>query len=210
LWFKATLEKVISTTFPNECAVCGKSIHFSKLLCDECREEVFKGGPRINPEPHKGYELYYYGKYEGRLRELILAYKSGRWRLKKILSELFIRMFEYFPPFPTLVYVPSTLGSVEEKGFDHMEMIAKDLKRKTGMILKNSLKVVSDVRQMGKSAKERRESLGRYTADFPDFTNVTLIDDVYTTGTTVRDAVHALRESGVKDIRVYVIAKGGR
>ncbi len=178
-------------------------------MCESCYEKLLSKGPAVTVERHKSYDLHYYSYYEGELKELILSYKKGRWRVYKILSELFSRLFEYFQPYPVITYVPSTSVSIEYRGFDHMKLIARDLSKRYGMMLRSSLIPVKNERQIGKSKRDREKLFGKYEARCTAF-EVTLIDDVYTTGATISDAVRALRESGVRNISVYVLAKSKR
>ena len=186
--------------------MCGREIDALSLICDRCESEVFSSGPSVKPEELGCCKVYYFSSYEGKLRDLILSYKSGRWRLHKILSKIFLKLFEYYPPYPILTYVPSPLSSIEERGFDHMKLIAKYLSKKSGLILRKALIPVKDERQYGKSAKERKKLSGKYHSDYKS-KEVTLIDDVYTTGATIRDAARALRKSGVEKVKVYTLAK---
>ena len=167
-------------------------------------------GPSLEIEEKRGYTIYHYGPYDGKLRDLILSYKSGRWRLSEILAKLYLEIFEYYPPPPILVYVPSTLGSIEKRGFDHMELLAKRVAKVSGLVLSRSLEVVSEERQLGKSGFERRKDRLRYIAEFPGGREVTLIDDVMTTGSTIREASKALLDSGVERVKVYVLARSER
>ncbi len=196
--------------FPNECAICEKRITPFELLCESCEKEVFRMGPSLEIEKKRGYIVHHYGPYDGKLRDLILSYKSGRWRLSTILVKLYLKLFEYYPPPSILMYVPSTLGSIEKRGFDHMEILARKLAKISGMVLSRSLKVVSEERQMGKSGIERKRDLSRYVAEFPGGREVALIDDVITTGSTIREASKALLDSGVEMVKVYVLAKSKR
>lgn len=203
---KDNLEKVLSFFFPNECAVCGRSVMPTSLVCDECKDKIFSAGPYVKPERLRCCELYYFSNYDGELRELILSYKSGRWRLHKVLSEIFLRIFEYYPPHPVLTYIPATLSSIEDRGFDHMKLIAKHLSKMSGLILKKALVPTKDERQYGKSSEERKALSGKYISNCKS-KEVTLIDDVYTTGATIRDAVAALKRSGVENVKVYTLAR---
>ncbi len=203
---KDNLEKILNFFFPNECAVCGKIVSPSSLICERCESEIFSSGPSVKPEKLGCCDVHYFSTYSGKLRELILSYKRGRWRLHKILSELFLKLFDYYPPYPVLTYVPATLSSLEERGFDHMEMIAKNLSKRYGFVLKRALIPMKDERQYGKSARDRKSLSGKYRSDCRS-KEITLIDDVYTTGATVKNAVSALKMSGVENVKVYVLAK---
>ena len=210
---ETALEETLKFFFPNECAVCGRETSPFRLVCEECGRALLLRGPMVRKIEKKGYTLHAYGEYSDELRSVILSYKGGRWRISSILSDLYMKIFEYFPPKGALTFIPSTLESIEERGFDHMEIITKRVAKRTGIPFERCLEVASEWRQIGRSGRERRKMRGRFISKC-DEERVALLDDVYTTGSTVEDAVEALRSSGVKVIDVYVLAlskgRGGR
>ena len=204
--FKVGLEKVLNEILPNECVSCGRRISPFEMLCQVCKDEL--RGPHPLVEKHRGYELNYFSRYEGVLKKIILAYKNGRWRLYRTLGDLYLRIFEYFPPdSDSLLYIPSTFEALEVRGFDHMKLLARYVSRRSGLPLSNSLISVSQSRQMGRGSRSRMENVGRFDAVGYPGGRVALLDDVYTTGTTVRDAIFALKKRGVSEVKVYVLAK---
>ncbi len=202
---ETALEEALKLFFPNECAVCGREISPFKLICEGCEKSLLSSGPMVRKIEKKGYTLHVYGEYSGELRSIILGYKSGRWRISSILSDLYLRIFEYFPPKGVLTFIPSTLESIEERGFDHMEIITKRVAKRTGIPFERCLEVASEWRQIGRSGRERRKARGRFISRCGE-DRVALLDDVYTTGSTVENAIEALKSSGVKVIDVYVLA----
>ncbi len=162
-------------------------------------------------ERHRGYDLFFHSFYEGPLRDAIISYKSGRWRLKNFLSDLITGVMEFFEvDFDSIVPVPPTLSSLEERGFDHMLSIAKEVSKRTGKRIVRALVQIGEERQVGKGSLERRKAVYRFEMVSYPGERVALLDDVYTTGSTIRGCVSALREGGVEKVYVFVLARTRR
>jgi len=210
LSIKDAAEKILSVALPNACAICGRAISPFGMICQSCESDIKRLGPNLTLEKHKDFYLAYYGFYEGILRDLIISYKSGRWRLGKAISKLCINTIEKLIEKPfDVVYIPATLTSLEDRGFDHVKLIAKEISKYFNAHLVKSLYPVIEDKQSGKSGQERKEVKEKYIFR-GNIKNkrLILIDDVYTTGTTVRNAIDAIRKVE-NDLEIYtcVIAK---
>lgn len=205
---KVALEKVLSYALPNHCAVCGRPITPFRLLCEDCFERLHSMGPVLKAERHRGYVLRYYSRYESPLSDVIVSYKSGRWRLAYVLVDLFERLFEKQPPSAGIIApIPATEHSLHSKGYDHMGLLARILAKRLNRKLQRSLVVVRDLRQAGKSGNERKRLKGKFEAVGKVPKELILIDDVFTTGTTVENAIEVLEAGGAKKIEVYTLAR---
>ena len=116
-----------------------------------------------------------------------------------------------------LIPVPLHKNRLRKRGFNQAELIAEILGQLLHLPLeKNLLERTRDTKsQIGmKSAKEREENVkssisireGRESL-LSQYQNVILVDDVYTSGSTMKEAMQALRRSGAKNITAFVIAK---
>lgn len=115
-----------------------------------------------------------------------------------------------------LIIVPIPLHSekLQTRGFNQAELIARSFCQITGHKLDNSLhRTRSTIAQFGLSKSARAENvagaftLAQRTTLKPD-TTVLLIDDIYTTGATVREAATALRFQQINVCGVAVVATG--
>jgi ComF family protein len=163
-----------------------------------------------------------YGSYEGGLRDLIHLLKYERVRpaagvLGRMLAEVVMPLVSRSDMKQTLVVpVPLHQGKQRQRGFNQAELIA-------GAMLKNlpawPLKLhASGLQrrratdsQTGLSRAQRRENLGgAFVAPFPSEIagrDVLLVDDVYTTGTTVSECARVLRRAGAKQVWVATVAR---
>ncbi len=159
--------------------------------------------------------LFHRAKYEGIISEFIRAYKySQHSSLATLFSELLSELFQIFPPLPNSVItsVPITFDSFKVKGFDHVRLIGEKLSNKTGLPFLNILEVISQrEKQVGSSKYERRSLVnGKYGVKkemlYKTSGNIILIDDVFTTGSTVNECAKVLKLAGARSVYVYTIA----
>ncbi len=211
------LSEVIDLFFPKICPVCGKIIDQNKIICYECESKI----PPLNREKFVGGkwyfdELFYRASYGSIVGEIIRSYKyKHHISLDRILADFFIEMLEAFP-YPhhaVLTTVPITFNSYKEKGFDHMELIAKKISKSTGLKFLKLLDVVRQQKsQVGSSIEERQKIIsGKYAVRIDNFYitsgDIILLDDVFTTGSTVNECAKILKEAGAKHVWVYALAK---
>ncbi len=172
---------------PALCALCAPSPR-------EAQTFVLDGVP--------GFAL---GPYAGALRRAIVAMKHGeRDPLDAFAGLLAERaMLE-----GTLVPLPTSRGRAAERGFDQSVEIARRI------ALRRSIPFAQVLRkhrgpQEGLNRRERLASVDRFrirNGVAPPAT-VTLLDDVCTTGATLRDAIRALSEAGTRVQRFVVLAR---
>ena len=96
------------------------------------------------------------------------------------------------------------------RGFNQSDEICKPLRKATGLpVLRSVRRVRATPSQSGLSATERRKNLRaafRLTAKVVA-KHVVIVDDVITTGTTVRAVARVLFEAGVERVSVLAIAR---
>lgn len=200
---------ILDLLFPNRCLLCERSIRMSELICENCMAEL-SNGPISLCEKNELFEAYFYGRYESKLRELILLYKNAHhWRLHGILASLIVKTIERYPPAAqNITWVPSSLLSLEERGFDTMKLIAKAVSKKTHIPTKPVLESCSRSNKRGMTYQERRESVkGSFIAIRKLDEGIVLIDDVFTTGSTIKECAKVLKEAGARSVTVYCIAR---
>jgi len=162
-----------------------------------------------------------YGSYDGGLRDLIHLLKYNGVRpaghvLGRMLAEAFAKLEAEFGPDQVLVIpVPLYKGKRRQRGFNQAESIAR-------AALKNSpdrLRLVTDVlvrtratqSQIGLTSHQRRENMrGAFAvARAAEVTGreILLVDDVYTTGTTVTECARVLGKAGAAKVWVATVAR---
>jgi len=108
-----------------------------------------------------------------------------------------------------LCFVPATAGAYARRGFDHMELVARDLSCMVGVPLADVLArhAASDQRGLGKAERERNLAGTVEVVGDVAGLSVLLADDVITTGSSVRACANALLERGARDVSVCALAR---
>ena len=97
-------------------------------------------------------------------------------------------------------FVPATAAAYRRRGFDHMELVARELCRQAGLPLMDVLarRPSRDQRELGQ--QERAANLTGTVDVVDDVSGLRLLvlDDVVTTGSTVRESARALLARGAE------------
>ncbi len=112
-----------------------------------------------------------------------------------------------------IVPVPLHPKRKKERGFNQAQIIAKELARIKGIELRDKLLVkTKNVRpQTSLRIEERAENVsgafGVAKGERIKEKVLLLVDDVYTTGSTIRECSSVLREAGVKEVKALTVAQ---
>lgn len=112
-----------------------------------------------------------------------------------------------------MVPIPLSNAKLKKRGYNQSEILAKELSNKFGFPVKNLLKKVKDTNtQVGKSNTERKlniknafELLNLKSSILGQ--NIFLVDDVVTTGSTLKEAANILKRNGVKRVIGLALAR---
>lgn len=153
------------------------------------------------------------GEYAGNLQRLVLDWKNrGQFIHTPVLGRALapaVREFshEHGHDGLRLAPVPSRLGSRLRRGEDHTGLLVKELSALTGIAAAGIGGRLSSS-QSGKGARQRRRR--HFEPDRRPYgagdTGLVLVDDVVTTGSTLRAIAEGLRDADVPVIGAVVLA----
>lgn len=202
----------------NICSICGERVLSSYavpdsdglLRCPVCRriERPFE-------------RAVAYGSYDGGLRELIHLFKYNGVRpaagvLGRMLAECLSTLDPCFEQATvTVIPVPLYKGKRRRRGFNQAELIAKAALKLAGERWQLANEVLQRIRetqsQVGLTNHQRRENMrGAFAvtrAPLVTGRDILLVDDVYTTGTTVSECARVLRRAGAARVWVATVAR---
>jgi ComF family protein len=156
---------------------------------------------------------YFFGNYDGPLRKLIQIFKYGKVEsLAGPLSALLARAVPRDQNFDVVIAMPMHWRKQWERGFNQAELLARPIARRYGLRLAANLRRKRyTAPQAGLSEAGRRQNLkGSFTVARPAEIagkRVLLIDDVFTTGATLRAATAALKSAGAARVGALTLAR---
>ncbi len=174
-------------------------------LCTVCRESL------VNFDT-----VYSFGSYEGPLRELIHLFKYGKVEtLAAPLSRLLSRTLPLDQRFDLVIAMPMHWRKRWERGFNQAELLAGPIAKRYGIKLSTNLRRKRHTKaQAGLTEAQRlANTKGSFLIRRPEALNekrVLLVDDVFTTGATLRAAAAALKKAGAAHVSALTLARVDR
>jgi ComF family protein len=199
------IERAIDILFPPQCAACDR---VGSGLCADCA-----------PPPGaavafalNGLPCAALGPYDGALRTAVLACKHGRRDVVETLARLIAARFglRLAELRSTLVPVPTTRARRKERGFDQGVLLATGIARRLGIPVAAVLEHVAGHPQHGRNRAARLDTANRFRClDVRAVAGqtVVIVDDVATTGATLRDAAATLAHAGAHLLGALVVAR---
>ncbi len=203
----------------NVCRVCLGSIAlFDTLFCAVCGARL-PGNAKIC-HPAAQYMLASAASYRNdAVQKLIWRLKYGKLRaaavpLAGLLAQYLTALDYHFLGF-TIVPVPLHADRLEERGFNQAELLAQSVAAHLQLPLVTDaltrVKATPAQAKMRDRAERSANLEGAFAVD-PHGTavagkNILLVDDVFTTGATISEAVKTLRIAGAKTIIALTVAR---
>lgn len=154
----------------------------------------------------------FHGLYRESLRHMLLRLKfDGHLYLAPLLGSFLLQAAQCLPQPDALVAVPQYPAHLRQRGYNQAHELAKALHVQTGLALSPGLlcRTRPGPAQIGLSARLRPENVRHSFAAAPQVKGlrVWLVDDVMTTGSTLRSAGLALLKAGAKRVDVLMVAR---
>ena len=192
------------------CPVCGAP--FGQLICTECEKDWemracvaamgFHGAPA---------------------RMVSCLKDAHELRLAPVIAQALLTALEEAAAWPAadgrprvdlaaldaVCFVPATAEAYRRRGFDHMELVSQNLAPALGLPLYDVLvrAASKDQRELGRAQREENLAGTMRTVQDVSGLDLLLVDDVVTTGSSVREAARTLLAAGAASVTACALAR---
>ena len=208
--------------FPKFCLNCQREGSF---LCEDCKAILDISSSHQKFQTGNLSDLYYPLEYKNPLiKNLIKHFKYEPFikELAKDLTSLIINHFQLLDKKPSflkknpnyvLVPVPLEKRKLKWRGFNQSEEIGKEISKFLNIPLINDIlfKIKETPPQVELSEKEREENIKEVfiirNREKILGKKILLVDDIYTTGSTMEECSQVLKKAGATEVIGIVIAR---
>ncbi len=224
---------ILDLLFPKKCLSCGKEnvffcedcfslidinpfkyclcelpqkIYFEKQ-CPRCQKNALDGLYSATNFNQKQVQILIHNfKYKNQIKELCFPLAL------LILTHLYFIAI-YFPPNSILMPVPLFIKRKKRRGFNQAEEIGKVISEKMGIPFSfdNLIRIRNTKPQVGLNKNERLENIKNAFVVLDEKKVkgkiIFLIDDVYTTGATMKECARILKKAGVRQVWGLTVAR---
>ncbi len=214
-------EVLFSSVLASQKLVCTsckrKPEYVQEPVCKKCGKPVENQRQEYCYDCQKHQSAFIQGKalwiYQGEVRHSIYRFKyQGRREYARYYGRELARVYGNWArgrKIEALVPIPLSKKKKRQRGFNQAALIAREFSRETGIPVYGNLLVrVRNTRaQKELNDQERKNNLKKAfktRANKVQLDHILLIDDIYTTGSTMNEAAGELRASGIS--KVYCLS----
>ncbi len=173
------------------------------FICEKCLNNMDPIFKKFKLEGVDGIAIFPYNDF---VRSNIYLLKGCQdYEMKDVFVAPFVNELKFMFQGYQIVPAPSSEERVKERGYNQTIEIFNCL----GLPFLNILKKTKDVQQHSLSFQERQKIGEAISIDDVYLKNkkILLVDDILTTGATLKACVNLIKEKGPKKIRILVVAK---
>lgn len=220
MFLSSLINSLSSLVIPVHCVRC---LHEGHILCAAC-QNYFRQSPELHPigagirSNAETLRLGSYLPFNNGVSKIILGAKDdGNQLLEQIVIESLVKARSIFPSQLVLVPIPSTRRARRKRGRDFTRFIADAISQRSGDLVIPALlckKNVSAQKTLNaharmanmKGAFALRTDLPAHIEKHLYSNEILLVDDVVTTGATMREGLRALTAGGAHCLGVISAA----
>lgn len=234
-WVK---DKILSVLYPITCPVCGEVLKPPGMICKGCLDKLSyiteprckKCGKQIDGMEreycydcsHKNHEFKHgiaVFQYNEAIKKSIYRYKYHNKReyslfYGKEIASLYNGLIQYWNV-DAVVPVPLHKAKQRKRGFNQAEVLAKEVAINMNLPMDKHLliRIKKTIPQKELSHRERKMNIKEAFMINPKrkacvYKKILLIDDIYTTGSTLDECAKVLKKYGVDEVYFITLAIG--
>ena len=204
---------LLDNLFPERCLYCGK---YGKYICEYCYNKL--NNEYIFRKVYNDYfdyiicSSYYVGDIKKKIHNFKFHEQSYLYKYLIEICLLNNRIYNFLKYFDLITYVPMNYNKQLKRGYNQSELLAKELGKRLNIeVVKTLNKPLQFKVQSTLSEKERMDNVKNafefIGGDNIKNKNIILVDDIITTGSTIRIFSKLLKNFQAKKICILAIAK---
>ena len=204
---------LLDNLFPERCLYCGK---YGKYICEYCYNKL--NNEYIFRKVYNDYfdyiicSSYYIGDIKKKIHNFKFHEQSYLYKYLIEICLLNNKICNFLKNFDLITYVPMNYNKQLKRGYNQSELLAKELGKRLNIeVVKTLNKPLQFKVQSTLSEKERIDNVKNafefIGGDNIKNKNIILVDDIITTGSTIRTCSKILKNFQVKEICILAIAK---
>lgn len=215
------LDCILDLIYPNVCGFCN-TIN-KESLCNNCEERINQK-LLCNIDNYENDDTKYFAnhiylfKYSDEIRSKILDYKfNDKPYIYKTFAKIIIKnekICGFLRKYDIIIPIPIHKKRKNTRGYNQSELISKEIVKKFTNLKIETNVIIKDKNTIPQSLlnkRERNENVRNvYIIKNTEKINnkkVLLLDDIYTTGSTVNECSKLLKLNGAKEIGIITLAK---
>ncbi|MCR5273012.1 MAG: ComF family protein [Lachnospiraceae bacterium] len=230
---KTIINKALETIYPPRCALCDDIVYDGRDICFECEKKMklpgdavclkcgktlYDRGREYCKRCEKGESYFVQGKiifeYEGDIKESIYHFKYGNRReyaafYARIANEVYGDWIER-KGVELIVPVPMHKKKKRYRGYNQAEIFAKELSKLTDIRCNDVVLRLKNTKPQAKLNQEERKNnllnAFKIKSDIVKYKKILVIDDIFTTGSTINEIAKELLDAGAKEVYMLCIA----
>lgn len=198
---------VLDLLFPRKCIFCGEVMSGEGEACPRCEEQLSRlQEPLCRENVGKLDRVYCALYYEKNVPDGIAAFKFlGKSRLHRyFVEQMLLQMAPQLEEehCDLIVCVPMYPAKEQKRGYNQSALLAQELSRQLGIPCSDCLRKIKKTKEQHKLSGSARRTAQKnsYFCGSLCGEKVLLVDDIYTTGETMKECARALREAGASSV----------
>lgn len=229
-------EEIISFLYPRRCPVCDEIVERGKDICDACRKKIIfleeplcKKCGKIIDDERKEYcgdcrrKKHFFTQGKGLFsyeKEMKLCMYRFKYSNKREYGDFFAKeavkrhgAWMKHMGIEVIVPIPMYVWKKRKRGYNQAEVFAKRLSAESGVPLESKMvcRIRDTVPQKELNDVQRKNNLKnafKINRNIVKYRKILLVDDIYTTGSTMDAVAELLRQAGVKEVYCICICIG--